>query len=68
MAVRFGKWLLGSTNYSREALSLIHQSYAGLSPIYLQGGSREILIDMIRDFARVPVNQRCEAMLDVWPR
>jgi monoterpene epsilon-lactone hydrolase len=67
MAVRFGEWLVGSTGYSREALSPIYQSYAGLAPIYLQGGGREGLIDMIRDFARVLVNQGCEAMLDVWP-
>jgi epsilon-lactone hydrolase len=66
MAVRFGEWLVGSTGYSREALSPIYQSYAGLAPIYLQGGGREVLIDMIRDFARVLVNQGCEAMLDVW--
>jgi acetyl esterase/lipase len=67
MAVRFGEWLVGSTGYSREALSPIYQSYAGLAPIYLQGGGREVLIDMIRDFARVIVNQGCEVMLDVWP-
>ena len=67
MAVRFGEWLVGSTGFSREALSPIHQSYSGLAPIYLQGGGREVLIDMIRDFSRVLVNQGCEAMLDVWP-
>ena len=63
----FREWLIGSTGYSREQVSPIFQNYAGLAPIYLQGGGREILIDMIRDFARVAVEQGCEVMLDVWP-
>jgi acetyl esterase/lipase len=67
MAVRFGEWLVGSTDHSREALSPIHQNYSGLAPLYLQGGGREVLIDMIRDFARVVANQDCEVTLDVWP-
>jgi acetyl esterase/lipase len=66
MAVRFGEWLAGSTSASRETLSPIHQSYEGLAPIYLQGGGREVLIDLIRDFARVLVDQGCDVTLDVW--
>ena len=64
--LRFNEWLIGSTGYSREQVSPIFQNYAGLAPIYLQGGGREVLIDMIRDFARVTVDQGCEVMLDVW--
>jgi epsilon-lactone hydrolase len=67
MALRFGEWLQGSGGYSREELSPIHKNYAGLAPIYLQGGGRESLIDMIRDFARVVADQGCEVTLDVWP-
>lgn len=67
MAVRFGEWLVGRKSYSREGLSPIHQRYAGLAPIYLQGGGREVLIDMIRDFARTVAEQGCVVTLDVWP-
>ena len=68
MAVRFGEWLVGDTGATRESLSPIHHSFAGLAPLYLQGGGREGLIDMIRDFARVVVDQGCEVTLDVWPQ
>jgi epsilon-lactone hydrolase len=68
MALRFGEWLMGSGGFSREELSPIYQNYAGLAPIYLQGGGREMLIDMIRDFGQVAVDQGCEVTLDVWPQ
>jgi acetyl esterase/lipase len=67
MAVRFGEWLMGRTGATREALSPIRQDFRGLAPIYLQGGGRECLIDMIRDFARAVSVQGCEVSLDVWP-
>lgn len=67
MAVRFGEWLMGATGHSRESLSPIHQSYSGLAPLYLQGGGREVLIDMIREFAQVVAKQGCDVTLDVWP-
>ena len=68
MALRFGEWLIGNSGATREALSPIDQDYRGLAPLYLQGGGREMLIDMIRDFARVVAEQGCEATLDVWPQ
>lgn len=67
MAVRFGEWLQAGTDYSREELSPIHQNYEGLAPLYLQGGGREVLIDMIRDFAKIANKQGSEIILDVWP-
>ncbi len=67
MAIRFGEWLTGGKSYSREDLSPIHQRYTGLAPMYLQGGGREVLIDMIRDFARTVAEQGCAVTLDVWP-
>ena len=68
MAVRFGEWLAGTTGQTREALSPIHQDFRGLAPLYLQGGGREVLIDMIRDFAKVVARQGCDVTLDVWPQ
>lgn len=68
MALRFGEWLTGNSGFTREQLSPIHQDYTGLAPLYLQGGGREVLIDMIRDFARVVAQQDCNVTLDVWPQ
>ncbi len=64
---RFREWLTAGCDLTREALSPIYQDYRGLAPVYLQGGGREILIDMIRDFAEELQRQDCEVMLDVWP-
>jgi acetyl esterase/lipase len=66
MAVKFGEWLKGPTGFTREQLSPIHQDFRGLAPIYLQGGGKEMLIDMIRDFAATVRDQGCDIMLDVW--
>lgn len=67
MAVKFGEWLQGNTDYTREELSPIHQNYKGLAPLYLQAGGREVLVDMIRDFADAVKKQGCEITLDIWP-
>lgn len=37
-----------------------------LGPIYLQAGGREILVDMIRDFAATVAAQHGRVRLDVW--
>lgn len=66
MTLQFGEWLKGNCAYSREELSPMNQDFRGLAPIYLQGGGREILIDMIRDFAARLKEQGCDVMLDVW--
>ena len=68
MALRFGEWLARAGAFTREELSPIHQDFSGLAPLYLQGGGREVLIDMIRDFASVVARQDCDVTLDVWPQ
>ncbi|MCF6344555.1 MAG: alpha/beta hydrolase, partial [Devosiaceae bacterium] len=67
MALRFGEWLIGNTSYNKEQLSPIYQDFTKVAPIYLQGGGREILIDMISDFAKIIKDQGAEVALDVWP-
>lgn len=67
MALKFGEWLQGDSGYTREDLSPIDQDFHDLGPIYLQAGGREILVDMIRDFANVIKAQGTEVALDVWP-
>lgn len=66
MAIQFGKWLRGDRAYTREELSPIYHDFRGLASIYLQGGGKEVLIDMIRDFANTLVEQGCDVTLDVW--
>ena len=66
MAVQFGEWLDPDQAFGQEALSPISKNYAGLAPIYMQAGGREILRDMIIDFARVQADQGADIMLDVW--
>lgn len=65
-ALQFGQWLKGNTNFSDAELSPIYQNFRGLAPIYLQAGGKEILVDMIRDFAKTIENQGAQVRLDVW--
>ncbi len=67
MAVKFGEWLDPEGAYGREALSPIFQDFAGLAPIYLQAGGREVLCDMIEDFAKAQKAKGAEVTLDLWP-
>ena len=65
MALKFGEWLKGG-GFSNEELSPIHQELTELAPLYLQGGGKEVLIDMIRDFAQTVRDQGGGVTLDVW--
>lgn len=67
MAVKFGDWLDPNNAYGREALSPIHHDFSGLAPIYIQVGGREVLRDMILDFAEVQNANGAEIALDQWP-
>ncbi len=67
MALMFGEWLDPEGQFGREALSPCYHDYSGLAPIYLQAGGREILRDMILDFARIQRANGAELTLDLWP-
>ena len=62
----YGQWLKATTGISDAELSPIHQSYRNVAPIYLQAGGKEILVDMIRDFAHSLQAQGAPVRLDVW--
>lgn len=66
MTLQFAAWLRGAGTYSDAELSPIHQDLRGLAPIYLQAGGKEILVDMIRDFAKEVDAQGGQVRLDVW--
>lgn len=67
MAIRFGEWLDPAGAFGRAALSPISHDYAGLAPLYLQAGGREVLRDMIIDFAQRQKEKGADVMLDLWP-
>ncbi|MEP0067832.1 alpha/beta hydrolase [Pyruvatibacter sp.] len=67
MALKFGEWLDPEGAFGREALSPIYQDYRGLAPIYLQAGGREVLRDMIVEFAQVQKEKGADISIDVWP-
>jgi epsilon-lactone hydrolase len=64
--LRYAQWLKAGTSFSEAELSPIHQKYQDVAPIYIQAGGREILVDMIRDFARSLLTQGAPVRLDVW--
>lgn len=66
MTLQFAEWLKGGHPYADAELSPIYQDLRGLAPIYLQAGGREILVDMIRDFAQEVRTQGGQVRLDVW--
>jgi monoterpene epsilon-lactone hydrolase len=67
MCLRFGEWLDPGHQYGRETLSPIAQNYRDLAPIYLQAGGREVLRDMILDFAETQAARGASVLLDLWP-
>jgi monoterpene epsilon-lactone hydrolase len=66
MAVKCAEWFHGNPDVADPMLSPVYADLRGLAPIYLQTGGREILHDMIVDFARVAKKQGANVTLDVW--
>lgn len=67
MALKFGQWLDPKNRFGREALSPIYHDFVGLAPLYIQAGGREILHDMIAEFAQVQTNNGADITFDEWP-
>lgn len=67
MALKFGEWLDPKGHFGRQALSPIYHDYSGLAPLYLQAGGREVLRDMIVEFADIQRAKGAKVRLDIWP-
>ncbi|MFC0679793.1 alpha/beta hydrolase [Lysobacter korlensis] len=65
--VLYSSWLKGDTDATDRELSPIYRDFRGLAPVYLQAGGKEILVDMVRDFAAELRRQGASVHLDVWP-
>ena len=65
--IQYAQWLKGSGAFSEQELSPIDQDFSHCAPIYLQAGGKEILVDMIRDFAHCHKDKGVAVRLDVWP-
>ncbi len=64
--LQFARWLKAQTGHTDADLSPIEQDFRGVAPIYIQAGGKEILVDMIRDFAHAVHSQGAAVRLDVW--
>ncbi|WP_462079959.1 alpha/beta hydrolase [Luteimonas sp. RIT-PG2_3] len=64
--LQYGKWLKGQGAYTDEGLSPMGQDFGGTAPLYIQAGDKEILVDMIRAFAKQAVGRGAGVRLDVW--
>lgn len=67
MAVRFGEWLDPDLRFGRETLSPIYQDFSNVAPIYIQVGGRDVLRDMVLEFADVQKANSVDICVDLWP-
>jgi acetyl esterase/lipase len=63
--LQYGQWLKGKQSYTDEALSPMGQDFGGTAPLYIQAGDEQILVDMIRAFAKQAAGQGTDVRLDV---
>ena len=63
---QFRTWFVGENSSTNPLVSPIHADLRGLPPLYIQAGDAEILIDMIRAFARIAHEQGAKVELEVW--
>lgn len=66
MAVQWGKWFSEGSDPNAPMLSPIHADLRGLSPLYIQAGGGEILIDQIREFVARARQQGAVIHYDEW--
>lgn len=66
MVVQWAGWFCRGTDPQNPLVSPVHADLRGLPPIYIQAGEAEILIDMIRTFARKAKEQGACVSLEVW--
>lgn len=68
MMGQFTKPLPGQSSPTEVEITPIELSFKNVAPIYIQGGGREVMIDLIRDFATKIHNEKIEMTYDEWPK
>jgi epsilon-lactone hydrolase len=66
MAAQCAEWYCGNSDPADPKLSPVYADLRGLAPIYLQNGGKEILQDMITDFAQAAAWHGADVTLDTW--
>jgi acetyl esterase/lipase len=66
MAMQYAEWLIGDSGYNGATISPMSADLRGLAPIYLQAGGREILYDMIVEFAQNARDRGVSVELETW--
>ena len=67
MARKWSHWFCKDADVNNPLVSPVHADLRGLPPIYIQVGSAEILLDMIRNLADRGREQGANIKLEVWP-
>jgi acetyl esterase/lipase len=66
MALRWADWYCHDNDPRDPMISPLYADLQGLSPLYLQAGTGEILIDQIRTFVRRAEQQGATILYDEW--
>ena len=66
MVIKWSEWFCQGTDPENPLVSPVHAALRELPPIYIQAGDAELLIDMIRAFARRAKAQGATVFLEVW--
>jgi monoterpene epsilon-lactone hydrolase len=66
MVIQWSQWFCQGADLHNPLISPAHADLRGLPPIYIQAGDAELLIDMIRAFARTAQEQGVAVTLEVW--
>jgi acetyl esterase/lipase len=66
MALRWGEWFSAGHDPSDPMISPLYADVHGLSPLYIQAGTGEILIDQVREFVHRAKQQGATICYDEW--
>lgn len=67
MPEQWAEWFCNGMDPTQPQFSPLHAQLHGLSPMYIQAGGAELIIDSILAFARRAKDHGAEVQLEVWP-
>ncbi|HXQ39804.1 MAG TPA: alpha/beta hydrolase [Candidatus Udaeobacter sp.] len=66
MAAQWTAWYAEGRDPKDPEVSPLYADFAGFPPVYIQAGGAEIMIDMIRAYAKKARQEGADVTLDVW--